>query len=878
MSCVIGIDLGTRFSCVSIWKNQRLEIIPDSFGNRTVPSIVSFYKSAKLMGHNALALKDINPCNTIFDIKRIIGRRTDDPALNQIKKLVSYDIIEDDGNVVIQLDHSDHSLTHKKTYKPEEICAYILMEIKKMATTYLGYPAEKAVITVPAYFNDSQRQATMDSAIIAGLDVIKIINEPTAAALAYGMGDRKGNVLIYDFGAGTLDISLMNINCGVFRILAVGGNTHLGGEDIDYLLMNHCINEFKAKNNIKKIMISKLSQLKLKNAVENAKKILSTNDKAVVCVDNFFDGNRLYTTLTRDQLDLICNDLFIMCIKPINDVLESCKMSRTEIDDVVLVGGSTRVPKIQSLILDYFKGTKIKSLNTNLNPDEVVSAGASIYGYIMTHQNDPFSENIVLLDITPLSLGVETLQKQMSVIIPRNTVIPTKKTKIFTTDTDDQDSVSIKIFEGERKLTKHNFHLGTFDLMGFEKGPRGYPLISITFCVDIHGILRITAVEKKSMVENTIMITSTWGAKGRLAKEEIDSIIENAKENEQIDSTYSHRIILIHKIKSMCNAIKINLKDDAFNLTAIDKKKIRTDVKRTIKWIDDTDLSDIEIKKLEDKTKWIEKTYAPLIIQSSKNETVKALNNKSSGTLIHGEEEDEVHDKVTFYNDPSDYDREEIKMIKQTIKELGNNIISVINNPVSNFSEEDIVMVSDYIDSVNIWLYTTTASSTIEFIAKISEINKFTEEIMNKYEGQTMFKKNEKFSTRDELHMLCMTLSTSLNSQFFSLKHDETEKLSKHILETLQWLDSTTEKNDCEYQQKISEINDICNTIYQSMNRIKEIEHIQEDSDSDDDQCEETNGIKITENLSKIIDDMDNNVLLKVDINKLHHNNIKYKN
>lgn len=595
---VIGIDLGTRFSCVSVWRNKRFEIISDQFGNRTIPSVVSFFKSAKLVGYNALSMKEVRPANTIYDVKRIIGRRMDDPVIEKIQQLISYKIVDDQSehhNVLIQLDNKDISLTHKKNYRPEEICAHILLEIKKMATTYLRQEVTRAVITVPAYFNDAQRQATLDAAKIAGLEVLKMINEPTAAALAYGMGKKKwlkntncdnmvnncnsqGNVIIYDLGAGTLDVSLMNISNGVFRTLAIVGNTHLGGEDIDYIIMNHAIIEFKKQNKIRELKLSKLAKLKLKNSVENAKKILSTTDKAVICVDDFYNGKKLYQIITRNFFEMICNELFIMCMKPLKDVLDSADMSREDIDEVILVGGSTRIPKIQKLILDFFKDTNIKRLTCSLNPDEVVSAGASIYGYILTHQEDPFSENLVLLDITPLSLGVETLQKQMTVIIPRNTVIPTKKIKIFSTDTDDQDSVSIKIFEGERKLTKHNFHVGTFDLSGFEKGPRGYPTIKITFSVDINGILQVTAHEKKSDVQNSINITSTWGAKGRLSKNEIDNIILDAEKNDQTDTIYSLKIGMIHNIKTICNSILINLKDDSFSLTNADKKKMRTHI------------------------------------------------------------------------------------------------------------------------------------------------------------------------------------------------------------------------------------------------------------------------------------------------------------
>ncbi|AZL89496.1 heat shock 70 kDa protein-like protein [Megavirus baoshan] len=907
---VIGIDLGTRFSCVSVWRNKRFEIIPDQFGNRTIPSVVSYYKSAKLVGNNALSMKDINPKNTIYDIKRIIGRRINDASIKQTKKLISYNLVDDDSphhNILIELDTQDINITRKKLYKPEEICAQILMEIKKMAENYLKRQVEKAVITVPAYFNDAQRQATLDASKIAGLDVIKIINEPTAASLAYGLGSKSwknkngGNIIIYDLGAGTLDVCLMNINNGLFRTLAVSGSTHLGGEDIDYLIMNHVIIDFQKKYKIRKLEFSKLAQLKLKNAVENAKKLLSTVEKTVICVDDFYNGKKIYFVLSRQLFEMICNDLFIMCIKPIKDVLESANLTCDDIDDVILVGGSTRIPKIQSLILEYFKNTNIKSLTSSLNPDEVVSAGASIYGYIMTHNEDPFSENLVLLDITPLSLGVETLQRQMTTIIPRNTVIPTKKTKIFSTDTDYQDTVSIKIFEGERKLTKHNFHVGTFDLTGFEKGPRGYPTIKITFQIDINGILQVTAHEKKSGVENGIQITSTWGAKGRLSRKEIDDIIKQAEKHEEIDKMYSLKIGLVHKINSICNSILINLRDDAYVLTNADKKKIKKDVHNNLNWISSREFNDLELDELEKREIRLSKTYAPLIAQINKNNNkFKDATTASNTAEIHGDDDDndniEKYEKIEIPNDPSEYDKEEIKSLKKTISDLCKNITSVVNNPVSRFSNDDIILVTDYLESVQIWLYTTNATTTIEFIAKIDEINKFTEDVMKKYEDIKIFEKNENFTLRDELQLTCLTLNTSIKSNYFSLAKNDIDTLLKIINETMMWLlDHQNEQNSV-YQHKIDNISELCNKIYHNMHKLQTISDIQDissDSDDDIDELDNTESQisvnKIKENIDDVLSILpekinDNNnsnsdILLKIDMSKLNSNKkIKYKN
>jgi len=919
---VIGIDLGTRFSCVSVWRNKKCEIICDQFGNRTIPSVVSFYRSAKLVGYNALSMKDVNPANTIYDIKRIIGRKFTDPILEQVKKIISYDVIDDESkhhNILVKLDSNDGTMTRKKEYRPEEICGYILIEIKNMAEAYLKKKVLKVVITVPAYFNDSQRQATLDAAKIAGLEVLKIINEPTAAALVYGLGkrfnnenQRGGNVIVYDFGAGTLDISLMNICNGSFKTLSYGANMHLGGEDIDYLMMDHVIRDFRMKHQLKEFSISKLAQVKLKNCAENAKKILSMCDKAVVCVDDFFNGLKLYYVFTREVFEMICNKFFVMCIKPLSDALESAGLQKNDIDEVILVGGSTRIPKVQKLILEFFKETKITKLICSLNPDEVVSTGAAIYGYLMTHQDDPFTENLVLLDITPLSLGVETLQKQMTIVIPRNTVIPTRKSKTFSTDTDDQSSVDIKVFEGERKQTKNNFHIGTFELSGFERGPRGFPTIKIVFHIDLNGILHVTATEKKSGVENSIIINSTWSAKGRLSKSDIDTIISEAKTNEDFDQMYTTKIGLIHNINSICNAIIFNLKDNAFNLTMADKKKIRMDIRQTLKWLNEKDFAEINMDELESRNTRLSKTYAPLIAQvNKKNQDFKDSNIATNIAEIHGDDENnlESFDKITIPNDPSEYDREEIKALKQAITELGKNILSVINNPVSRFGEEDIVLVSDYIDSVNIWLYTTSAQTPIEFVAKINEVNKFTDDIMKKYDDKQIFHQNETFTCKDELQLTCLTLNTSIKSNYFSLKADDMDRLNKLITDTMIWLVTHQTETADVYQNKINEINDICNVIHHSMHKMKVLENldiVNDEPDSEED--DETPVItpeanpknKINENIKDLLDrlpdelihnhkkkkpkihestETNSDLMLKIDLSKLNSSAvIRYKN
>nr|AEX62971.1 putative heat shock 70 kDa protein [Moumouvirus Monve] len=473
---------------------------------------------------------------------------------------------------------------------------------------------------------------------------------------------------------------------------------------------------------------------------------------------------------------------------------------------------------------------------------------------------------------------------------------------MFSTDTDYQDTVSIKIFEGERKLTRDNFHVGTFDLSGFEKGPRGYPTIKITFHIDINGILQVTAHEKKSGVENSIQITSTWGAKGRLSRQEIDEIILQAEKNEDIDKIYSMKIGLVHNINSICNSILINLKDNAFSLTNSDKNAIRRDVKSNLKWLKNKDFNELDFDELEKREKRLSKTYAPLIARVNKNNNnFKDANMSINAAEVHGDDDDnenlELYEKIEIPNDPSEYDKEEIKALKKTISDLCKNIISVVNNPISKFDEQDVQLVVDYLESVQIWLYTTNSTTSIEFIAKINEINKFTEDVMKKYEDMKVFEKNDKFTLRDELQLTCLTLNTSIKSNYFSLDKNDINKLTNKINEIMLWLLDHQNEQDNIYQEKLDEISELCNGIYHSIHKFQALnnpsQEVDDDSESDIDDEEEVNICqtnKISENIDDIISNLpdeiickpknnENDVLLKIDLTKLNYNKkIKYKN
>ena len=528
---VVGIDLGTTNSCVGVWRNNNLEIIPDEFGNNTIPSFVGYTKVNKYVGINAKNQKELNPKNVFYEFKRLIGKKIN--AVENDKEFFNYDLVPDEENNVNVI--TDYGLV----ITPEELSSNILIKLKEMASKYLKNDIKKAVITVPAYFNDSQRQATKDAAKIAGLECIRIINEPTAAALTYGLLNKSLskkvnesiNVIVYDLGGGTLDISLLTITDGLFEVKASVGNTHLGGIDFDNKIISYCINYFKKDNKIEKLdNLSSLSYQRLKRACENAKKILSVSLKTNIIVQNFYEDKDLILTLTRERLNYICKDLLILALKPLEDILESAELGKEDINEIILVGGMTRMPQIIDNVKKFFNG---KEPNCSMNPDEVVAAGAAIQAFILSHDDDPFSENITLLDIIPLSLGIETIGGVMNFLVPRNTIIPITKKRIFTTDSDYDKSVVIKVYEGERKMTKDNFLVGEFELEGIEPAPRGIARIEVKFNIDINGIITVSAEDitdkDKLSVKKSITIT---GNKGRLKPEQINKLINEAREFE----------------------------------------------------------------------------------------------------------------------------------------------------------------------------------------------------------------------------------------------------------------------------------------------------------------------------------------------------------
>lgn len=822
---ILGIDLGTCNSCAAVWRNNSLEIIPDHFGKRTIPSVIAFTNNDKYIGREAKNQIDINPYNTFYDVKRFIGRKFSDDSVQNDLNFVNYEILNSNDDIVINCP------SRNKTFSPEEISAMVLREIKFMAENYLNTKVTKTVVTIPAYFNDGQRQATKDAIQIAGLECIRLINEPTSAAIAYGLFNTKLsddiNVIVYDLGGGTLDISLLNISNGVFQVLISTGNTHLGGLDFDYRIFNFCLEEFKKINNIVTNDFNPFHLQKLKKLAEAAKIKLSSTDKATIFFEKFYNDIDLNVTITEIIFQNICNDLFALCIDPLHELFNESQIPKEQVNEILLVGGATKMPILRNFIKLFFSG---KELNISLNPDEVVAAGAALQGYMLVNDNSPFSQNMVLLDITPLSLGVETFGGIMNVLIPRNSVIPIKRKKKYTTDQDYETSVAIKIFEGERAMTKDNFKVGEFLLENIKPMLRGLPEIEITFAIDVNGIISVQAEDLLDS-KNSSCIKFNCN-KNRLSREKINQLIEEAKAMELLDKIDREKKHFQQEIIFLCHNIQSNLNDPNFKISNEDKKLILNDIEQINKWISECDYSSRERSEFCNIIDRLKNKFGTLIFPNQKNEnSIKPaqINNIVSCNLFNDDDDNDLNKEIyhTLSNkkiSPNEIDKK--ISLREQLLSLCSYILYQLDSKEINFKNnllEEFDCFRNFVDDTILWIHVKENITLPELEQKIILTKKMQEELINKFES---IQNINELDSLIKLEDFCLSLLSIFQENNLPISTNNLTNLKVMIEDTIVWINQIKTsfsmienfKPDFDLNKtcldKINEINDVCSSYY----------------------------------------------------------------